>query len=83
MFAVRFALYALHQAQRIFVQGIVTNKKPSKDLRRAYVLFQKMHFLLNSFNSYVQIDVVHTNLERWSERMKQCTTIHEASSLHS
>lgn len=78
----RFSLHALNLTRRLFSGAIVTNAKPSTALRRAYVLFQLLHFLLTTLSDYLQIDVIHVHAGEVQKAVKRCRSVQEAKRAH-
>ncbi|CCW68005.1 unnamed protein product [Phytomonas sp. Hart1] len=80
--SMRFALYALSLLRQLFADAITTNPKPSHDLRRAYTLFQMLHFLQTAVANYFQIDVVLQYTNEFRQNIKRCGSLDETKRCH-
>ncbi|CCW61698.1 unnamed protein product [Phytomonas sp. EM1] len=80
--SMRFALHSLSILRQLFSDAITTNPKPSTDLRRAYALFQMLHFLQTAVANYFQIDVVLLYTHELRQNIERCTSLQEAKHCH-
>ncbi|XQJ28950.1 Spc97 / Spc98 family, putative [Leishmania guyanensis] len=82
--ALRFSLEALAVTRSLFSEALVTNMSPSADLRRAFSLFQLLHFLESSVGYYMQVDVISVYTAQLEEQLASttCTSVDQAKHFH-
>lgn len=82
--ALRFALQALAVTRALFSEALVTNAKPSADLRRAFTLFHLLHFLQSTVAYYMQVDVISVCTARLEAQLASstCASVEQAKRLH-
>ncbi|KAG5473085.1 hypothetical protein CUR178_03003 [Leishmania enriettii] len=81
--ALRFSLEALAVTRSLFSEALVT-PNPSDDLRRAFFLFQLLHFMESSLGYYMQVDVISVFTARLEEQLAStaCTSVDQAKRFH-
>ncbi|CAG9578289.1 conserved hypothetical protein [Leishmania major strain Friedlin] len=82
--ALRFSLEALAVTRSLFSEALVTNTRPSADLRRAFSLFQLLHFMESSLGYYMQVDVISVFTAKLEEQLASaaCTSVDQAKRFH-
>ncbi|KAK7194214.1 Spc97 / Spc98 family [Novymonas esmeraldas] len=82
--ALRFSLEALAVTRSLFAEALVTNACPSPDLRRAFSLFQLLHFMESSIGYYMQVDVISVCTAKLEEQLASaaCTSVDQAKRFH-
>lgn len=83
--SLRFALQALAVTRALFSEALLTNTKPSADLRRAFTLFHLLHFLQSNIAYYMQVDVISVRATRLEEQLASpstCASVEQAKRLH-
>jgi hypothetical protein len=82
--SLRFALQALAVTRTLFSEALLTNTKPSADLRRAFTLFHLLHFLESTVAYYLQVDVISVYTTRLDEQLSSsaCASVEQAKRLH-
>ncbi|GET90700.1 hypothetical protein, conserved [Leishmania tarentolae] len=80
----RFSLEALAVTRSLFSEALVTNTRPSPDLRRAFSLFQLLHFMESSLGYYMQVDVISVFTAKLEEQLASaaCTSVDQAKHIH-
>ncbi|KAG5496559.1 hypothetical protein JIQ42_03388 [Leishmania sp. Namibia] len=81
--ALRFSLEALAVTRSLFSEALVT-PNPSDDLRRAFSLFQLLHFMESSLGYYMQVDVISVFTSKLEEQLAStaCTSVDQAKRFH-
>ncbi|KAG5472696.1 hypothetical protein LSCM4_02018 [Leishmania orientalis] len=81
--ALRFSLEALAVTRSLFSEALVT-RNPSDDLRRAFSLFQLLHFMESSLGYYMQVDVISVFTAQLEEQLAStaCTSVDQAKRFH-
>ncbi|CAC9512710.1 Spc97 / Spc98 family [Leishmania donovani] len=82
--ALRFSLEALAVTRSLLSEALVTNTRPSADLRRAFSLFQFIHFMESSLGYYMQVDVISVFTAKLEEQLASaaCTSVDQAKRFH-
>ncbi|KAL7696865.1 Gamma tubulin complex component C-terminal [Lotmaria passim] len=82
--SLRFALQALAVTRTLFSEALLTNTKPSADLRRAFTLFHLLHYLESTVAYYIQVDVISVSTARLEEQLSSsaCASVEQAKRLH-
>ncbi|KPA83104.1 hypothetical protein ABB37_02810 [Leptomonas pyrrhocoris] len=82
--SLRFALQALAVTRTRFSEALLTNTKPSADLRRAFTVFHLLHFLESTIAYYMQVDVINVCTARLEEQLSSsaCASVEQAKRLH-
>ncbi|KPI90430.1 hypothetical protein ABL78_0506 [Leptomonas seymouri] len=82
--SLRFALQALAVTRTLFSEALLTNTKPSADLRHAFTLFHLLHFLTSTIAYYMQVDVISVCTAKLEEQLSSpaCASVEQAKRLH-
>lgn len=74
----RFSLHALHAVSRLFSGAFVSNRRPSAELRRTFVLMQLLLFLQTTLAYHLQVDVILLQTTRLEKAMENCKSVQDA-----
>ncbi|KAG5498606.1 hypothetical protein JKF63_02892 [Porcisia hertigi] len=82
--SLRFSLEALAVTRSLFSEALVTNPRPSADLRRAFSLYQLLHFMESSLGYYMQVDVISVFTAKLEEQLAStaCASVDQAKRFH-
>nr|ACS87863.1 conserved hypothetical protein [Angomonas deanei] len=82
--SLRFSLQALAITRALFSEALVTNAKPSADLRHAFTLFHLLQFLESTMAYYMQVDVISVCTAKLEEQLTStaCASVEQAKRLH-
>ncbi|KAG5472318.1 hypothetical protein LSCM1_03717 [Leishmania martiniquensis] len=81
--ALRFSMEALAVTRSLFSEALVTTN-PSEDLRRAFALFQLLHFMESTLGYYMQVDVISVYTAKLEDQLASaaCTSVDQAKRFH-